>query len=178
MYHLSYWAPIAVSSSEMALALSKFQHMAPDGGPRVQASLMEYAHFGDARLGMGTIVIAGTAGAVANHGSHQPSFHTSNDDWKARLLMHLIIGRFIEPASWGENLRFLQLDSGPDPDFGRLTYIGAPPPRDTIILLAQVGYCHLLSREVPHNSQRKPSASSHAGGVPHDTAIRPFTADT
>lgn len=105
----------------MALALSKFQHMAPDSGPRVQASLLEYAHFGDARLGMGTIVIAGTAGAVANHGSHQPSFHPSNDAWKARLLMHLIIGRFIEPASLGENLRFLQLDSGPDPDFGRLT---------------------------------------------------------
>lgn len=63
--------------------------------------------------------------------------------------MHLRTGRFIEPASWGEILRFLQLDSGPDPVFGRLTHIGAPPPRDTIILLAQVGYCHLLSREVP-----------------------------
>lgn len=63
--------------------------------------------------------------------------------------MHLIIGRFIEPAIWAENLRILRLESEPDLVFGRLTHIGAPPPRDTLILSAQVGYCHLLSREVP-----------------------------
>lgn len=38
-----FWAPVAVSSPEVALALSEFQHMAPDRGPRVQASQLEYA---------------------------------------------------------------------------------------------------------------------------------------
>lgn len=53
-------------------------------------------------------------------------------------------------------MRFLRHDSGLDPVFGRLTHIGASPPRDTLILFAEVGYRHLLSREAPHNSQQKP----------------------
>lgn len=35
--------PCLLHSSKMGLALSEFQRMAPDNGPRVQASLLEYA---------------------------------------------------------------------------------------------------------------------------------------
>lgn len=35
-------------------------------------------------------------------------------------------------------MRFLRHDSGLDPVFGRLTHIGASPPRDTLILFAEV----------------------------------------
>lgn len=55
-----------------------------------------------------------------------------------------------------KNVRFLRHDSGLGPVFGRLTHIGAPPPRATLILFEQVGYRHLLSREALQNYQQKP----------------------
>lgn len=78
-------------------------------------------------------------------------------------------------------MRFLQLDNGPDPVFGRLTHIRRTTP---------TGYHYpfftgwLLPPSFPRSAPQLPnrnldvsSVLRRADGVPHDTAIRPFAAD-
>ena len=56
---------------------------------------------------------------------------------------------------------------GPDPVYGRLTRIGAPPLRDNLILFAQVGYCHLFPEKSPTTPSRNLYVfSRRTDGVP------------
>lgn len=140
----------------MALALSEFEHMAPDRGPRVQASQLKYA----------PLLTPDWEWVQLYHRNGR----NDRQPWVTSALLSCVQCRLKgAPAHASQNWAIHRTSQsgkktcasfiakvGPDPVYGRLTRIGAPTLRDNLILFAQVGYCHLLSREVPHNSQHKP----------------------